>query len=279
MAGNKKKKELLIGIGTLAAALVLLVVIALCVSLCTAPPAVQESTTTQSTEATEPTLVPNPYDSGDFGYQSGYLYCRTGESELGVDVSSHQGTIDWPTVAGAGIRFAMVRLGYRGWGNGQLQADEMAAANLQGAAQAGLKVGAYFYSQAISVEEAQEEARYVLELLDGAKLSMPVVFDWEIFNENGRTAYVDSQTVNACAVAFCEIIEAAGYEPMIYFNLDVGSRLLDLTLMQQQGYGFWLALYSDMTYPHRVDMWQFSQSGRVKGIDGLVDMNLYFVYE
>ncbi len=280
MAGGKQKKELLIGVLTLSGVLALLVVIALGVAFCSVPGEPEAgSTASQPTQATEPTLIANPYGPGDFGYQDGFITCKTGKSELGIDVSSHQGTIDWQTVAGEGIRFAMVRLGYRGWGNGEMLPDENALVNLQGAADAGLQVGAYFYSQAINVEEARQEAQYVLDILEGRQLSMPVVFDWEIFNENGRTAYVDSQTVNECAIAFCEIIEAAGYEPMVYFNLDVARRLLDLPLLQQKGYGFWLALYSDMTYTHRVDMWQFSTSGRVKGIDGEVDMNLYFTYE
>ncbi len=287
MAGKfsvKRNKELIIGAVTLGAVLLVLVGIAFGVSSCaelwneTTP----SSTATESTESLPATLAANPYNPWDFSYKNGYLHCNAGRSELGVDVSSHQGDIDWKTVAGEGVSFAMVRLGYRGWGNGQVQADELAQANLQGAAAAGLKVGAYFYSQAITVEEAREEARFVLEALDGVKLSMPVVFDWEIFNENGRTAYVDSQTLNECTLVFCQMIAEAGYTPMVYFNLDIGSRLLDLPMLQQQGYGLWLAMYLGTeitTYPNRVDMWQYSETGYVKGIDGQVDLNLYFTYE
>ncbi len=238
---------------------------------------------TQSTLPSRPSnssLIPNPYHGGDFAYQNGYLTCTSGKSELGVDVSVYQKQVDWPTVAQQGISFAMVRLGYRGYGQaGKLMEDIRAIENLDGAKAAGLKVGAYFYSQAISVEEAIEEANMALQILDGRKLEMPVVFDWEVFSQEGRTYYVDRKTMNECALAFCQTIEAAGYKAMVYFNVDIANRLLDLPKMQQAGYPFWLALYGTMTFPHRVDMWQFTDTGYVKGIEGDVDLNLYFTYE
>ncbi len=279
MAGgtDKKKKELMMGLIVLAVVLVLMLVIVLQGSSVLPPIFPQR---TEATQSTGPTLVPNPYSAGDFSYRNGYLHCLTGQSLPGIDVSAHQMTIDWPVVAQEGIRFAMVRVGYRGWGNGQIMADEMAQQNLQGAADAGLYVGAYFYSQAISPEEAREEAYFVLDQLQGRTLHLPVAFDWEIFNENGRTANVDAATLKACILAFCEIIEDAGYRPMIYFNLDISKRLMDLVDLQQRGYPFWLAMYTDtMTYAHRVDMWQYSESGKVHGIEGPVDLNLYFIYE
>ncbi len=284
MAGKyaaKQNKELIAGLVTLGAAVVLLVVTALCMQMCSAPPPEGSSPSTLeslSTAPTRPPLVANPYDSGDFGYRDGYLTCISGESWLGIDVSSHQGVIDWPRVAQEGVEFAIIRLGYRGWGNGEIKEDIMGKTNLQGAKAAGLKVGVYFYSQAVTVEEAQQEAQFLLDQLQGQSLEMPVVFDWEIFSEAGRTANVDSETLNACTLAFCQMIQAAGYEPMVYFNRDVGDRLMDLQLYQQLGYPFWLALYSDMTYPYRVEMWQYTGSGRMPGIETTVDINLYFPF-
>ncbi len=278
----KKKKDLVMGIIALVATLVLLIATALGMTMCTGPEKDTTGTSTrptQSTQSVPPTLAENPYDSGDFGYKNGYLSCLAGNSVLGIDVSSHQGNIDWAKVASQGIEFVIVRLGYRGWGNGEIVADANALANLQGAAAAGLKVGAYFYSQAVNTKEALEEASFVLEVLDGMELSMPVVFDWEIFSDQGRNAYVDGRTVTDCAIAFCEAVKQAGYAPMLYFNLDVGQRLLDLPALQERGYGFWLALYMDMTYPNRIDMWQYTDKGLVKGIDGPVDLNLYFTYD
>ncbi len=280
MAGKfKHKKELLVGLIALVVSFALVGGLALYLSL--KLPGDQSGDLWQlSTESTAPTLVTNPYDAGDFGYSDGFLTCLSGKSLLGIDVSSHQQVIDWPLVASDGIAFAMVRLGYRGWGNGEILADELAQVNLQGAVDAGLQVGAYFYSQAISVEEAQEEAQFVLDQLSGRELQMPVVLDWEIFSETGRTANVDSQTLSDCILAFCDAIEAGGYQPMIYFNLDISTRLLDLVDLQQRGYPFWLAMYTDsMTYPYRVDMWQYSESGKVKGIEKPVDLNLYFIYD
>ncbi len=281
MAGKfKHKKELLVGMIALVLSFAVVGGFALYLSLYVLPGDQSGGLWQPSTESTAPTLIPNPYDAGDFGYADGFLTCLSGQSMLGIDVSSHQKIIDWPMVSADGIEFAMVRLGYRGWGNGEIVADELAQMNLQGAGDAGLKIGAYFYSQAISVEEAQEEAQFVLAQLGGRRLDLPVVFDWEIFSEAGRTAGVDSQTLSDCILAFCDAIQAGGYQPMIYFNLDVSTRLLDLVDLQQRGYPFWLAMYTDsMTYPYRVDMWQYSESGKVKGIEKPVDLNLYFVYD
>lgn len=280
---NKEHRELIAGIITLGAAVILLIVTTFCMRKCSGdPPAADPHSGTLSTlssissDPTQSPLAVNPYGPGDFAYDDGYLTCISGESILGVDVSSHQGKIQWGQVAEDGIGFAMVRIGYRGWGDGQIYADENAEANLQGSQNAGLKVGAYFFSQAVSVEEAVTEAQFVLEAMGGRELTMPIAFDWEYVNDRARTANVDKETVNACAIAFCETIKEAGYQPMVYFNLDVANRLLDLNQMQDQGYPFWLAMYSDMTYPHRINMWQYTESGRVPGIEKNVDLNLYF---
>lgn len=222
-------------------------------------------------------LRPNPYDPEDFVLQDGYMTCLAGESWLGVDVSYHQGNIRWSEVADAGVRFAMIRLGHRTVGDGVMRLDTQWEANYAGARDAGLQVGVYFFSQAISVEEARQEAFFVLDALKGRKLDLPVVFDWEIYSKNGRNANLDPGTLNACAIAFCEEIAKAGYEPMIYFNLDLANRFWDLEAMQQQGYPFWLALYrSTMNWPYEAQMWQYTETGRVDGIDYPVDLNLYF---
>lgn len=226
------------------------------------------------------TLEPNPFSEDDFTYQDGYMTCLAGESWLGVDVSHHQGQIQWDQVADAGIRFAMIRVGHRSVKDGTIQFDRYWEENIAGARDAGLLVGVYFYSQAISVEEAREEAHFVLEALDGIKLDFPVVFDWEIYSDSGRNAQVDAETVNACAIAFCEEISQAGYSPMIYFNLDLANRFWDLELLRQQGYPFWLAMYrNQMNWEYRTEMWQYTESGSVPGIDTAVDLNLYFIYD
>ncbi len=276
--------DIVAGIIVLIVALGLLVAVLFALRQCTGRlpvPTVPPTTTTMPpTTVPEPTLAPNPFDSQDFAYTAeGYLTCLAAESRLGIDVSEHQGSIDWPQVAASPVKFAMVRLGYRGWGKeGILREDARGLCNLDGAAGAGLDVGVYFFSQAISVEEAIEEARFLLDILDGRQLQMPIVFDWETVSaEDARTANMKRSTLTACALAFCREIEAAGYDAMVYFNLDLAKNKLDLLMLQQAGYDFWLALYSDgLGYRNRVQLWQYTSDGQVPGIKGRVDLNLYF---
>lgn len=216
----------------------------------------------------------------DFGKVNGYITCKTEEAWLGIDVSVWQEEIDWEKVAASGVEFAMIRVAYRGWGKeGKLQMDPRAEENLKGAMAAGLKIGVYIYSQATNVQEAVEEAQYVLELLDGQKLDMPVVFDWEVPDDvsYARTRNVKAKTIQACAMAFCAEIKEAGYQPMVYFNQWQGSKKYDLAALREAGIELWLAMYGNaMTYEYKVQMWQYTETGKVPGIDGYVDIDLYF---
>lgn len=288
-AKTKKYGQLIGGGVALLLALALLVGMIVCLQQCTQQFSQWEPPTfTSGTK--KPLPLPtvgspirvNPYGPGDFAFDNGYLTCLSGTSWLGVDVSEYQGDIRWSQVAQTDVEFAMIRVGFRAWGSaGELHTDAKALQNLAGAGEAGLKLGVYFFSQAISVEEAREEARYVLELLDGMPLELPVVFDWEtVPAEDARTAFMTPSLLNACAQAFCDEIAAAGYRPMVYFNQDFAKRMYDLQTLQEAGYDFWLAMYtSTMTYPYRLDMWQYTSGGTVAGIDGLVDLNLYLEYE
>ena len=221
----------------------------------------------------------NPYGRLDFQYEGRYLGCIKAGTIPGVDVSYYQGDIDWEKVKESGIEFAIIRLGYRGYGQeGKLAEDKKAFENIEGALKAGLKVGVYFFSQAITVEEAREEADFVLERIAKYDITMPVVYDWEYISDEARTANMDRRTLTDCYIAFCEKLEAAGYTPMPYFNTYQSRDLMYLT--ELESWPFWLALYSDrMTFPYRVEMWQYTDSGRVPGIQGNVDLNLYFVDE
>ena len=221
----------------------------------------------------------NPYGKLDFQYEGRYLGCIKAGTMPGIDVSYYQGQIDWDKVKASGIEFAIIRLGYRGYGQeGKLVEDKMAFDNLEGALEAGLKVGIYFFSQAVSVEEALEEADFVLERIGEYDITMPVVYDWEYISEEARTANMDPRTLTDCYLAFCGRIEEAGYTPMAYFNTYQSRKMMYLTELEQ--YPFWLALYSDrMTYPYRIEMWQYTDSGRVPGIQGNVDINLMFTDE
>ena len=223
-------------------------------------------------------LRSNPYSPEDFALRSGYVTCLTGPTRRGLDISEHQGQIDWEQVRAAGFDFAFIRIGYRGYSVGDIYPDDFALANLEGAKAAGLQVGAYFYSQAISTAEAAEEAAWCLDFLANRQLDLPLVYDWEYVSPSARTGSMDKAAVTACAQTFCEAIESAGYQPMLYFNTHIARDLLDLPALRQ--YPFWLAQYKDqMDYPYQVDFWQYTEEGSVPGIEGDVDIDLMFLYE
>ena len=233
--------------------------------------------TISETEPENPTIPPdrNPYDRYDFQYnRHNYLLLQNLPSSAGVDVSAYQGDIDWKKVKASGIEFAIIRLGYRGYGSGKLVEDEYAVKNLEGAREAGLKVGAYFFSQALSIRETDEEIAYMLKILDGFQLDMPIILDWEIPTNDARTIYMDARTLTDIQLHFCGQMRNRGFQPMIYFNWHQSEKLYYLSELDE--YPFWLALYQDrMTYPWKVEMWQWTANGKVPGINGPVDINVY----
>lgn len=228
-------------------------------------------------------LEQNTYTAEEFITVDGRMTCTASPYRIGVDVSAHQGKINWKKAAKDGISFAMLRCGVRGYGSaGNLVADDTFAYNVKKAAAAGLDVGAYFFSQAVTVEEAEEEARFVLDILGDTTLTLPVVYDWETIDaemsgENGaRTDGMDSVTVTQCALAFCRMIEDAGYEPMVYFNNEIGYACYDNGLIQETDLPVWFAAYT-VGYPnyfYHIDWWQYTDKGTVEGIEGNVDMNI-----
>ena len=234
-------------------------------------------------EQTGPTLPPpeaNPYDRNDFQYnENNYLTCIAGESVSGIDVSYHQGDIDWEQVKASGIEFVMMRVGYRGYGeSSKLVEDTNFQANIRGASDAGLKIGVYFFSQALNLAEVEEEVDFLLERIEGWEIAMPVVYDWEYVSDEARTANMDARTLTDCSRHFCELVEEAGYQPMIYFNRNQAAHLLHLEELTD--YPFWLAAYTDrMGFAYKVDMWQYTDNGRVPGIEGPVDVDVLFVYD
>lgn len=225
-------------------------------------------------------LPMNSYDPDCFYSEDDRIYylAEGAEVRYGIDVSEHQGLIDWEAVAADGIDYAIIRVGYRGYGTGSLNEDKYYIENLEGAIAAGLDVGVYFFSQALSVEEALEEAEYLLGLIEGYELQYPVVFDWEPMNYSGsRTQSYDGKVVSDCAEVFCQRIAAAGYTPMVYLNIAMAYLKYDLEKIYP--YEIWLAKY-DAAYPEYIyhyDMWQYGSSGQVNGIGTRVDMNISFV--
>ena len=229
-------------------------------------------------ETTEPTIPPeaNPYSKWDFQYdRSNYLYCTRQDSFPGIDVSSFQGEIDWKQVKQSGIRFAMIRLGYRGYTEGGLRMDSRFEENIRGALEAGLEVGVYFFSQAITPGEAEEEAEFVLEALEGYELAYPVAFDWEPITpgKEARTDALDGETLTQCAAAFCRRVSQAGYVPQVYFNKELGYLVYDLAELKD--WSFWLAEYDTAPdFYYGFDLWQYTHAGSVAGIQGNVDLDL-----
>ena len=229
-----------------------------------------------------PTPLPipaNPYDSSAFVVnENGFLtYEGDASSYIGIDVSSHQGEIDWEKVAASGVDFAIIRAGYRGYTVGKIVQDPYFTKNMEGAIAAGIDVGVYFFSQAVNGQEAVEEALQTLEWIRDYDVTYPVVFDWEyVSDSSSRTYNMTYQEIIDCTQAFNQLVEAAGYQGMVYSNPNMVNKGFDLS--QLQDYPFWLAHYTSgmtpTTFPYYYDMWQYSSSGTVDGISGRVDLNI-----
>lgn len=223
----------------------------------------------------------NDLKEEDFENRDGF-FTYTGDSYetvLGVDVSEHQHEIDWSKAAESGVGFAYIRSGYRGWTQGGLYEDAWFRRNIEGARAAGLDVGVYFYSQAINVAEAIEEANFVLDQIRGYDVSLPIIFDWEIPEDapEARTNGLDPAIIADCCVAFCETVKAAGYDAGIYFNLQLGYYSVELDRLTD--FDFWIADWGS-EYPkfyYAFKFWQYSRHGEIPGIEGEVDLNLMFI--
>lgn len=214
---------------------------------------------------------------------------ETDEITTGIDVSEFQGNIDWKAVADSGIDFAMIRVGYRGMKNGEIKEDACAKYNLQEASKNGLKIGAYFFSTAVTEEEAKEEAEWTKNLLSGYPVTYPVAYNCEGFqNPSSRQFELSVEERTKLADAFLKSIEEGSYTGMFYAaknELDDNNlwNADDLSL----NYRIWVAQYSDQTWPEKTKsdytgdhvMWQYTNQGKLDGIKGAVDFNVaYFGY-
>ena len=238
---------------------------------------VQEQTPVEPVDL-EPTVPENSYDPAGFYEEGGFKRYKSEDTlaSVGVDVSSHQQEIDWELVAANGVEFAMIRVGYRGYTEGEIQPDEYFVQIIEGARAAGLAVGVYFFSQALDEQEAIDEANYVLEQIKDYPLSYPVIFDWEDIEADARTDGMDSVQLTKNAIAFCDTIKQAGYRAGVYFNQRFGYEEFDLESLQD--YVFWLAEYNDTpSFSFHFQIWQYCNNGRVDGIKTDVDLNLAFL--
>ncbi len=221
------------------------------------------------------------YNTGAFalnGQTMTYTDTENYVTQLGIDVSEHNGEIDWEQVRDAGYEFVFIRIGYRGYGeDGTLVVDSCFEDNYRGAVKAGLDVGVYFFGQAIDEEEAEEEAQFVADTLDGRELQLPVVYDVEsIEYANARTDSVSGDQHTANIKAFCLKIVELGYNPMLYTNLSWETFILNMRELYDLP--IWYSEYgsSPMT-SYSFDIWQYSSTGVVDGIEGDVDLNIQMI--
>lgn len=196
----------------------------------------------------------------------------------GVDVSNHQGAIDWAALKKQGIDFAYLRIGLRGYGEaGTLYPDRSFDSYYEGARAAGIDVGAYFFSQATTVREAADEALYALRLLRGRALDLPLYYDWEpVLQEDSRTLDNSQLQLTAQARAFCGILRRAGYDAGVYMNRQQGYYRYSLPCLTDCK--LWIADpggYPDFYY--RFDVWQYAHEAHLDGMNEIVDLNLEFV--
>lgn len=198
----------------------------------------------------------------------------------GIDVSQHQGNIDWARVKEAGVKFAMIRVGFRGWGvTGSLNVDETFAKNVTGAYENGIAVGVYWFPASLDTYEAEEEAEFVLETIEPYRdmITYPVVLDLELPETTQSRVYGQpKETVTDNAIAFLERIKAAGYDTMVYGNMTTSVVMVEPARLAD--YPMWIAWYEvPQYYPYKFAMWQTSAKGRVDGINGDVDLNIQIV--
>ena len=192
-----------------------------------------------------------------------------------IDVSEYQGVIDWNKVAASGIQYAMIRAGYRGYGSGKLVEDKYVDDNIRGATAAGIKIGVYFFSQAITEAEAREEAQVCINHLAGYKADLPIVLDVEHINyDEARADALDQKTRTDVALAFIDEVRQAGYKPMLYTGLLVYFHYLDQSRINDLP--LWYAFYSEYLYfPYKFKCWQYTDSATVPGIGGKCDMSIW----
>lgn len=225
-------------------------------------------------------LAKNTYDPEAFMADGDGVmhYYEDGErvSHKGIDVSKYQDKIDWEKVASDEVEYAFIRLGIRGYTEGDIIEDETFEDNIKGALKNDIDVGVYFFTQALSEEEAEEEAAYVIESIAPYQVKYPIVLDVEsVTSTKARGNDLTREERTQYCIAFCEKIKEAGYTPMIYGNLKTFTLLLDIEELED--YDKWFAYYDESYYfPYDFKIWQYTNKGKVAGIKGDVDLNISF---
>lgn len=225
-------------------------------------------------------LTKHTYDPLGFQMDGDQIlhYYENGErvSHKGIDVSKYQESINWKKVADDEVEYAFIRLGIRGYTEGEILVDDTFQENIEGALDNDIDVGVYFFTQATSEAEAEEEAEFVIDSIEDYEVSYPIVIDIEsVSNRNARTNELTKEERTKYCIAFCEKIKEAGYTPMIYGNLKTFMLMLDME--QLEDYDKWIAYYDEQMYfPYAFKIWQYTNTGKVSGIEGDVDLNISF---
>jgi len=228
-------------------------------------------------------VATNPYKTENFRLDNGFMAYFDDEgnkiSHLGIDLSYHAQKVDWDKLAASGVEFVMLRCGYRGYTEGGLVKDEKFLEYAAEANRVGIKLGVYFFSQAITVEEAVEEANFTLDLIKDFNIEYPVALDSEMIDDASartNTADISDELRSEMIIAFCERIKEEGYYPVIYASENWMRR--DMNMEMLNVYDFWAAQYleeNDFLYDFTI--WQYTDKGSVPGIDTQVDMDISMV--
>ena len=229
-----------------------------------------------------PYLTKNTIDFTKIEEKAGlkrYMENGRDTSYTGVDISKHTGKVNFASMKAAGVDYVMIRLGSRGYSTGQISLDENFKENIEGAIEAELDIGVYFYSQAVSPEEAIQEANFVMQNLEPyrAHVKYPIAFDMEyVSNDKSRIEGLSREDKTTVTATFAEGIKVAGYVPMIYGGKEWLLKEIDLAKLQD--YDVWLSQEGDIPdYPYLYTMWQYDTNSVLNGIDGGADLNICFV--
>lgn len=220
------------------------------------------------------------YDIDKFTEKDGIITYENGQSALGINVNQNRGDIDWVKVKESGVEFAMIRVGYRSFKTGLITPDSKFEENMKGAKEAGVDIGVYFFSQAVTDAEAEEEASFVLQQIQGYQVTYPIAFDWEFaikddgsINEDSRTVNCTGEQITGFVDAFCKKIKKSGMTACYYADKAMGYEKLDLS--QLSGYDLWYAEYQKApSFHYDFKIWQYTSNGEVPGISGKVPINI-----
>ncbi len=224
---------------------------------------------------------PNPIivsDNPNFYREEGFKMYQDQETigKRGIDISEFQGDVDWNEVKRSGVEFAILRCGYRESATGEITKDSRFLEYVKGANSVGIEIGAYFFSQAVTVEEAQEEADFTLEMIKGCDIRYPIGYDMEWVSQDDRINEVNWEEKTKVAKAFCHKIQQNDYETMIYGNTNWLNNQIAVDRLAE--YNIWLANYTkESNYSQPIVCWQYNNEGTIYGIKGNVDLDIFFV--